>query len=191
MSASIEDQEMRDVDVSEGGIPDSRIMKSPEGQISGLGQRDASNLLPVHGDNPEQALSPEPKLGRQDSSGSETAESESESESSGTRLGRNALLTSSRGYKPSSATTPFSTSVGYDRDDILSEEIAEGVWGYLIPLNHVDANYGSSFVLRDRDSEIVRAPEEPAMKHKEPLAPTTSRIIAAGYSIGRHSECGK
>jgi serine/threonine-protein kinase CHEK2 len=88
----------------------------------------------------------------------------------------------------------------------VEDEEAEGVWGYLIPL---DNKFGDTLVLRKRT--FCPAPEEPLEiirkvgskskkgKWKENLAKNEDDyernkqrkgFPASGYLIGRHPECG-
>lgn len=90
-------------------------------------------------------------------------------------------------------------------NDVEDEE-AEGVWGYLIPL---DNKFGDTLVLRKRTS--CPAPSEPLeigrktvsrskrgkgkdnlVKNEEDYESTKQRkgFPANGYLIGRHPECG-
>ena len=80
--------------------------------------------------------------------------------------------------------------------DDVEDEAAEGVWGYLIPL---DDQLGQPLVLRRRN----RCPSaEPVQKDgkkngnlpkpsKKLEPPTPIKTQPNGYLIGRHSECGK
>lgn len=58
----------------------------------------------------------------------------------------------------------------------IEDEAAEGVWGYLIPL---DKTFLGTLVLKKRD-----AGSSPAIRASRELNPH-------GYLIGRHPECGK
>lgn len=86
----------------------------------------------------------------------------------------------------------------------MDDEVREGVWGYLLPL---DAKYGSSLVLRKRSACPV--PKEMSdfgkdtgkrqtghgkdfEKEEEAYEETKLKgITSGGYLIGRHPECGK
>jgi serine/threonine-protein kinase Chk2 len=86
--------------------------------------------------------------------------------------------------------------------DEVEDEAAEGVWGYLIPL---DARFGSALVLKKRDTCI--SPASQAINHRNGTSKTkrhrrndtlgrakesiTVQDSPGGYLIGRHSECGK
>jgi serine/threonine-protein kinase Chk2 len=86
----------------------------------------------------------------------------------------------------------------------VDDEIKEGVWGYLLPL---DAKYGSSLVLRKRsacpmpknkgdfgkDSGSREMPNgSKDFENEEAYEESKKRDIASGgYLIGRHPECGK
>lgn len=87
-------------------------------------------------------------------------------------------------------------------DDVV-DEIKEGVWGYLVPL---DPKYGDKpLVLKKRVScplpDTVEAAadgagqdnkESSAVKEEEAYEKTKVKGVAAGgYLIGRHPECGK
>lgn len=62
--------------------------------------------------------------------------------------------------------------------DEVDDESAEGVWGYLLPL---DDNVSEPFVLKKRDNCAER---DRKSKSRNGQAP-------GGYLIGRHPECGK
>lgn len=97
------------------------------------------------------------------------------------------------------ATQPFSQSNPATFADEVKDEEAEGVWGYLLPLNNV----GSTLVLRKRDSCITPAPLQKEAKKREnngerkDLAINESAygetkvngVPSGGYLIGRHPEC--
>jgi serine/threonine-protein kinase Chk2 len=85
----------------------------------------------------------------------------------------------------------------------IEDEAAEGVWGYLLPL---DAKYGDSLVLRKRSAcplpdgmkDIGKESKGKSSKGKnfekreEAYKETKLNGIASGgYLIGRHPECGK
>lgn len=86
--------------------------------------------------------------------------------------------------------------------DDVEDEAAEGVWGYLIPL---DARFGNALVLKKRDTCSLPASE--VISHRNGASRTKRRRrndglgrakgkaagqdTPGGYLIGRHSECGK
>ena len=90
---------------------------------------------------------------------------------------------------------PKSKTVSYEVED----EAAEGVWGYLVPVNHVE----DVLVLRERSScasvntSMNQIPEKPVpkddLKKKEEQfeVKKVHGSPAGGYLIGRHPECGK
>lgn len=65
-------------------------------------------------------------------------------------------------------------------DDVKDED-AEGVWGYLLPL---DENGNGPLVLRKRDDDPAKAKGKKAQKSKSAKSP-------GGFLVGRHPECGK
>lgn len=89
----------------------------------------------------------------------------------------------------------------------MDDEIKEGVWGYLLPL---DAEHGRPLVLRKRDpyptpdgkggfyrySSSLEAPHSIGISksievYQEKLfRDATSENFSGGYLIGRHPECG-
>jgi serine/threonine-protein kinase Chk2 len=82
-------------------------------------------------------------------------------------------------------------------DDVKDEE-EEGVWGYLMPLDH---KYGKSLVLRTRgacpiadeslDITKIKKRKDPAGEEAEFEDSKIEGIASRGYLIGRHPECGK
>lgn len=114
-------------------------------------------------------------------------------------LGQSQALSS-----PPQDTQPLSQFI--DRHPALSDdvvdELKEGVWGYLVPL---DPKYGDKpLVLKKRVScplpDTVEAADDGAVKDKE-SSPVKEEeayektkvkgVAAGGYLIGRHPECGK
>lgn len=105
---------------------------------------------------------------------------------------------------PPQDTQPLSQFV--DRHPALSDDVVdemkEGVWGYLVPL---DPKYGDKpLVLKKRVacpvSDTVEAAVDGAVQDKEPTAAKEEETYektkvksaaAGGYLIGRHPECGK
>jgi serine/threonine-protein kinase Chk2 len=87
--------------------------------------------------------------------------------------------------------------------DDVEDEAAEGVWGYLIPL---DDKFGNALVLKKRNScESTESGRQSEVKGSltnrnltttrnpaKTTATKTSPILPpSGYLIGRHPECGK
>lgn len=72
--------------------------------------------------------------------------------------------------------------------DEVEDEDAEGVWGYLVPLND---KVDGAFVLKERDGCAGRdeASKEKSGKKRQPRKQGNSRA-PGGYLIGRHPECG-
>lgn len=107
---------------------------------------------------------------------------------------------------PPQDTQPLSQYV--DRHPALSEdvvdELKEGVWGYLVPL---DPKYGDKpLVLKKRVAcpvgDAIEATSEtekkdkddtsaPAKEEEEYEKTKVKGVSAGGYLIGRHAECGK
>lgn len=72
--------------------------------------------------------------------------------------------------------------------DGVNDEAAEGVWGYLIPLND---NVRESLVLRKRgDCSDVRG-GSPKAKPEKHVWRQVQGHPPGGYLVGRHLECGK
>ena len=90
---------------------------------------------------------------------------------------------------------PKSKTVSYEVED----EVAEGVWGYLVPVTHMD----NVLVLRDRnacaakDSLVKQVPDTPGGKDAPKKSAETFEMKKVqgtppgGYLIGRHPECGE
>lgn len=88
--------------------------------------------------------------------------------------------------------------------DEVQDEIEEGVWGYLLPL---DQKYGKSLVLRKRNAcpmpdgmekfgkdggDRQTKKGKDFAKEEDAYEQTKFKGIASGgYLIGRHPECGK
>ncbi len=86
----------------------------------------------------------------------------------------------------------------------VSDEVEEGVWGYLLPL---DQKYGKSLVLNKRSAcplpdsllkngnDIEKSKDTKGndfQKKEEDFEQTKLKGVASGgYLIGRHPECGK
>ncbi|KAM5471204.1 serine/threonine protein kinase [Microsporum audouinii] len=94
-----------------------------------------------------------------------------------------------RGQSPeeSCPTQGFSQYPPVQSIDDVEDEVAQGIWGYLTPL---DNNFGGQLVLKKRDSTtttpVVGTVSTPgSTKSKR----GTREINRAGYLIGRHHEC--
>ena len=105
---------------------------------------------------------------------------------------------------PPGDTQPFSQAL--NPSDALSSQVgdeeAEGVWGYLIPLDH---KFGQTLVLRDRaacplpDSKKTlkqkpkkNAPKSGYSKQEEEYEEKKAKgFPSGGYIIGRHPECDR
>lgn len=80
--------------------------------------------------------------------------------------------------------------------DEVGDEAAEGVWGYLIPL---DDKVKDALVLRKRDSceDDTNSSSKPIAKKgaasqaKNSSVKQQSSRRPGGYLVGRHPECGK
>ncbi|KAL4761683.1 CAMK family serine/threonine-protein kinase [Aspergillus foveolatus] len=73
--------------------------------------------------------------------------------------------------------------------DDVEDEAAEGVWGYLIPL---DDKVRDALVLRKRDGCDAKPTKEQSSKErksKESSAKHAANRLPGGYLIGRHPEC--
>lgn len=105
---------------------------------------------------------------------------------------------------PPQDTQPFSQFVysPNNRFYAVDDEEAEGVWGYLVPL---DAQSGDVLVLRRRSacpvssdklgntsgSEKVPAKQFKKQEEDYEQEKTDHGVTSGGYLIGRHPECGK
>lgn len=73
--------------------------------------------------------------------------------------------------------------------DEVDDESAEGVWGYLIPL---DDKVSSAFVLKKRDNCAGRDEVSKDKSAKKSLVPKPgNNRTTGGYLVGRHPECGQ
>lgn len=79
----------------------------------------------------------------------------------------------------------------------IEDEAAEGVWGYLMPL---DSRFGDTLALKKRDTcfsspacgvSSARGGSLRPKRGKGKEASTSRELNPSGYLIGRHSECGK
>jgi serine/threonine-protein kinase Chk2 len=71
----------------------------------------------------------------------------------------------------------------------VEDESAEGVWGYLIPL---DDKVSGAFVLKKRDACAGRDEASKGKSTKRSLARKQGNNRApGGYLVGRHPECGQ
>ncbi|KAL2365595.1 hypothetical protein RJZ56_001472 [Blastomyces dermatitidis] len=133
-------------------------------------------------------------------------------ESTATELQKETTVTPSEGYPGQfrhytpAAELPFSSPPGDTQAlsqfvfppralaDEVDDEAAEGVWGYLIPL---DDKFGDPLVLKKRDtcsSPAVgttnrRKGSSRSKRGKVKLENLASQDHTGGYLIGRHSEC--
>jgi serine/threonine-protein kinase CHEK2 len=102
-----------------------------------------------------------------------------------------------------SQTQPFSQVIypppafAYEVED----EEAEGVWGYLIPIDAKSGGYGT-LTMKDRDTCIakngeacnegtVASPKKCEEQEKDDENKKEQKLPSRGYLIGRHPECGK
>lgn len=81
--------------------------------------------------------------------------------------------------------------------DEVENEAAEGVWGYLIPL---DDKVRDALVLRKRhscdarkngDSKAQPSKESQHSQDKSPISRQRPNRSPGGYLVGRHPECGR
>lgn len=77
--------------------------------------------------------------------------------------------------------------------DEVEDEAAEGVWGYLIPLND---KVKHALVLRKRDGCGGRGKAEPGKGALRPAEDSKDKNghnhgSPNGYLVGRHPECGE
>lgn len=99
-----------------------------------------------------------------------------------------------RGQSPDESSCPtqgFSQYPPIQSIDDVEDEVAQGIWGYLTPL---DNNFGGQLVLKKRDSTNTTPVIGAASDISTPESTTSKRgtreINRAGYLIGRHAECG-
>ena len=90
---------------------------------------------------------------------------------------------------------PKSKTVSHEVED----EVAEGVWGYLVPVTHMM----DVLVLRERNAcaamntLMKKLPDKPIGKDEVKKSEESFEVKkihgtpAGGYLIGRHPECGK
>lgn len=104
---------------------------------------------------------------------------------------------------PPSDTQPLSQFVYPPHTNAIENEEAEGIWGYLLPL---DARFGEKLILKKRNAcpapidnlavaSACARPEkvkgDPAKGEKSYESVKRKRgFPAGGYLIGRHPECG-
>ncbi|EZF71389.1 CAMK protein kinase [Trichophyton soudanense CBS 452.61] len=98
-----------------------------------------------------------------------------------------------RGQSPDESSCPtqgFSQYPPIQSIDDVEDEVAQGIWGYLTPL---DNNFGGQLVLKKRDSTNTTPVIGAASDISTPESTTSKRgtreINRAGYLIGRHAEC--
>ena len=106
---------------------------------------------------------------------------------------------------PPQDTQPFSQAIPTPPglSSQVQDEEGEGVWGYLIPLDH---KFGDTLVLRDRSACPISNTKKASGKSRAKKTPDPRRyekeedsyeqtkiagIPSGGYLIGRHPECGK
>lgn len=103
---------------------------------------------------------------------------------------------------PRDDTQPFSQAAQLRKlpDYEVDDEVGEGVWGYLIPL---DDRFGKTLVLRTRaacpvskntlNSDGTRSVGQDELMEEEAKYEETKKdgLASAGYLIGRHPECGE
>lgn len=102
---------------------------------------------------------------------------------------------------PPQDTQAFPTSQYVDANAALSDEVEdevkEGVWGYLFPLN---TRYGGRCVVLKKRVACPRpndagSPADSKKNDKSPLEQeekaNTKGVPSGGYLIGRHPECGR
>jgi serine/threonine-protein kinase Chk2 len=106
---------------------------------------------------------------------------------------------------PPTDTQPFSQFVyppNGARPYAVEDEEGEGVWGYLLPVDDASAD---TFVLRRRTmcpipgskigrttgTEKVNPKEYKNQEEEYEQAKADGGVVAGGYLIGRHPECGK
>jgi serine/threonine-protein kinase Chk2 len=121
-------------------------------------------------------------------------------------LDSNSMIEAPGFSSPPQDTQPFSQFI-YPTSalsDEVKDEVEEGVWGYLLPL---DQKYGKSLVMRKRnacpmpdgmeqfgkdDADGKSKNGKSFEKEEEAYEQTKLKGIASGgYLIGRHPECGK
>ncbi|EGE01381.1 CAMK/RAD53 protein kinase [Trichophyton equinum CBS 127.97] len=98
-----------------------------------------------------------------------------------------------RGQSPDESSYPtqgFSQYPPIQSIDDVEDEVAQGIWGYLTPL---DNNFGGQLVLKKRDSTnttpVIGAASDISTPESNASKRGTREINRAGYLIGRHAEC--
>jgi hypothetical protein len=86
--------------------------------------------------------------------------------------------------------TPHALSARVYDEDSISMDAAEGVWGYLLPLNS-KYRYGANIVLKPGNTSPIAKTNDSYETGKTQDADTNLFSTAGRYLIGRHPECGE
>jgi hypothetical protein len=86
------------------------------------------------------------------------------------------------------AHTPDRLPAGDNREDFNLVDVAECVWGYLLPLN---TQHGAHIALKNCNTRPIAETENPYEVGNLHYADRNAVSIAGRYLIGRHPECGE
>jgi hypothetical protein len=84
--------------------------------------------------------------------------------------------------------TPNPLPVGENTEDSDLDDVGEGVWGYLLPLN---SQYSTRIALKNGNARPIAKTENPYEIRDLQHAERNPVSIAGRYLIGRHPECGE
>jgi hypothetical protein len=88
----------------------------------------------------------------------------------------------------SPADTPHAPSAGDYYEDSILNEVSEGVWGYLRPLN---SQYSTPIGLKNAKTSLIAKTEGSYETENLQHADRNPVSSAGRYLIGRHPECGE
>jgi len=86
------------------------------------------------------------------------------------------------------ANVPHALSAGDKREDSSSDDVAEDVWGYLLPLN---SQHSTLIPLKNRNTRPIAKTEKLYEIGNLQHADRNAGSIAGRYLVGRHPECGE
>jgi hypothetical protein len=91
----------------------------------------------------------------------------------------------------SPANTPHALSPGDDGEVFISDDVAEGVWGYLLPLSSQNCTAGTPIALKNGNTSLIAQPKDSKETGKIHHADRNLVASAGRYLIGRYPECGE
>jgi len=83
---------------------------------------------------------------------------------------------------------PDRLPAGENREDFNLDDVAEGVWGYLLPLN---SQHSAHIALKNGKTRPIAETENSYEGQNLQHADRNAVSIAGRYLIGRHPECGE